>query len=131
MVDRVKIGAVILDNQTILAEATQSSGILQSTVFTIGGRVIVHERVLQSGTKYTLVVEDGVCWYNKAQVTAVLALAHVSLSTHVLLHPDYTEGLKVMFNHEDAPAVDFTEIWKGAGKYVGVIKLMTVNNVEV
>lgn len=128
MVDRVKIGTVILDNQTILVEATQSSGILQSTVFTIGGKVIVHEKVLQSGNRYTLVVEDGVCWCSKAQVMAVLALARVSLSMHVLTHPDYTEGLKVMFNHEDAPAVDFTELWKGAGKYTGVIKLITITN---
>lgn len=127
MVAIVSLNSIELDEQTLLVEANQSHSVLQSTIVTIGGRTLINDKQLIGGRKLTLRADEDKCWYSKATVEAIIAIANIPNITYSLVHPDYKDGLQVMFNHDSTPAVEFEELWQGAGKFIGSIKLITIS----
>ena len=102
----MKTGAapIVLPSDMVWADQFTYSPVGQSAEFSIEGAVVVDAAATQSGREITLVCGESYAWLNLLTVTQLRNLAQTP--GEVMTLTIGTSNFKVIFRHNEPPAVD-------------------------
>lgn len=118
------LGGLILPRQLECAELDQSAGIAQIVKTTLAGNPVIYSRTLQT-RPLTLTAREGVAWFTREQVDALLEMAKTPDGRYTLEWAGTSRA--VVFRHDDPPALRFTPVYPFAERLFGEIKLLVLS----
>ena len=128
--DTLRLDGIELNPNMEWVDRHTSQGVAQASIRTLGGKLVTYSQTLDKGQSIILEATEDYGWLQLPVVTALSALANIVGATYTLEMGD-TEIYLVMFNHENAPALDMRafipRVTEGNNDYFkGKIKLITV-----
>ncbi|WP_130471747.1 hypothetical protein [Candidatus Magnetaquicoccus inordinatus] len=117
-----QLGELLLPDSLQWQDRYLYAPVHQTMAHTLAGRPVYFVSALLWAQPITLLAEESVTWLDGPTVAALAAMAAQAGATFPLLWEE--DSFRVLFRHQDAPALQLRPLWPNHDHYIGTIKLI-------